>query len=166
MVKSNIRELQMSALSKINFCFYELKKFPPLQWENDIINNESLEKTKEKYKKLNFTQQSSFSKTLFTYLDRESTTEARIMLIINYLFALLIKHKHNGISVHQNFNSKQIEEFSKSNSDLLARLTNARNKLYSHIDLNYLDYAKGITFDEFQKCIDFLNELFDYRVFY
>jgi len=163
MEENNIIELQMSALSRVNFCFYELKRNPPLLWTNSIINNENLEKTRENYLKLDSTQQTVFNQELFNYLNRESTTEARTMLVINYLAALLIKGKNNNISIHENFNSEKINKFTEENKDLLNRLKDARNKLYAHIDLNWKDYAKGITFDEFQKCINFLNDLFNYN---
>ena len=61
MKQKNIRELQLSALSRINFCFYQLKQNPPLQWINSIINNESLEETKENYLKLDSVQQAVFN---------------------------------------------------------------------------------------------------------
>ena len=164
-MEKDIKELQVSALSRINFCFYELKKLPPQQWENGIINNKSLEKTRENFSKLSAAQKETFSQELFIYLDRESTAEARIMLIINYLNALLIEGKTNNISIHKNFNSEKINKFTEENKDLLNRLKTARDKFYAHIDLDWKDYAKGITFDEFQKCINFLNDLYDYWVF-
>ncbi len=165
MEENDIRELQISALSRINFCFYQLKRNPPVQWINSIINNKSLGKTKENYSGLNAIQKEVFSKDLFMYLDRESTTEARIMLVINYLTSLLIEGKNNNISIHKNFNSEKICKFTEENKDLLNRLKNARDKLYAHIDLDWANYAKGITFGEFQKCINFLNDLFNYSVF-
>lgn len=162
MEENKIRALQISALSRINYCFYELKKNPPLEWINNVIDKESISNTRENFSKMNMLQQAMFSKELFNYLDRESTTEARIMLIINYLFALLIKSSNNRISIHKNFDIDKINKFTEENSDLINRLKRARNKLYAHIDLDWIHFAKGITFDEIQKCIDFLNNLFNY----
>lgn len=47
----------------------------------------------------------------------------------------------------------------------LHNLKSARDKFYAHIDLDWQKYAKSITFDEFERCIKFLNDLFNYRVF-
>ena len=44
-----INMLQISALSRVNFCFYELKKNPPLQWTNNVIDINSLGKTKKNF---------------------------------------------------------------------------------------------------------------------
>ena len=162
MEENKIRELQISALSRINFCFYELKKNPPLEWINNVIDKESVANTRENYSKMNKLQQAMFSKELFNYLDRESTTEARTMLVINYLSALLIEGRNNNISIHKNFDNEKINKFTEENRDLINRLKSARDKLYAHIDLDWIHFAKGITFDEIQKCIDFLNNLFNY----
>ena len=104
---------------------------------------------------------------LYKYLNRESTVEARTMLIINYLSALLIEGRNNQISIHKNFENKmqEIRNFETENKDTLHNLKAARDKLYAHIDLDWQKYAKSITFDEFECCIKFLNDLFDYRVF-
>lgn len=162
MLKDEIKKLQTSALSRVTFCFKALKKNPPLQWTNDVIGN-NIEDTKQNYKNLALQQKRKFTKTLYYYLYRESTTEARIMLIINYLSALLIKGKNNQISIHKNFTDRiqEIEEFEKTNKDLLNRLKIARDKFYAHIDLDWQSYTKSITFDEFEICINYLNQLFD-----
>lgn len=109
----------------------------------------------------------SFKETLYKYLDRESTTEARTMLIINYLSVLLIEGRNNKISIHKNFGNKmqEIRNFETENEDTLHNLKSARDKFYAHIDLDWQKYAKSITFDEFERCIKFLNDLFNYRVF-
>lgn len=160
----NIKELQISALSRINFCFYELRNYPPMDWINSVINKDSVTSSKENYLKMNKQQQRMFNKDLFKYLDRESTTEARMMLIINYLAALLLKGSNNQISIHNNFSDKieEIKKFEKENSDLYLRIKIARDKFYAHIDLNWITVVKEISFNELQKCIDFLNKLFDY----
>ena len=90
MVDERIKTLQISALSRINFCFKELKNSPPLKWINDVVDEGSLELSIQNYKNLTRAEQASFKKTLYEFLDRQSKTEARIMLIINYLSALLI----------------------------------------------------------------------------
>ncbi len=167
MLKVEMKKMQISALSRINFCFKELKENPPRQWINDVIDANSLEKTKQNYMKLTSQQQNAFKKNLHSYLGKESTTEARIMLIINYLSALLIKGRNNQISIHRNSTDKmqEIEKFEAKNKDLLNRLSTARDKLYAHIDLDWQTYTRAITFDEFEICINFLNELFDYKFF-
>ena len=58
------------------------------------------------------------------------------------------------------------DKFHKEIGDhTLHNLKSARDKFYAHIDLDWQKYAKSITFDEFERCIKFLNDLFDYRVF-
>lgn len=167
MVDERIKTLQISALSRINFCFKELKNNPPLKWINDVVDEGSLELSIQNYKNLTRAEQASFKKTLYEFLDRQSTTEARIMLIINYLSALLIEGRNNQISIHKNFENKmqEIRNFETENKDTLHNLKSARDKLYAHIDLDWQKYAKSITFDEFECCTKFLNDLFDYRVF-
>ena len=58
-------------------------------------------------------------------------------------------------------NQEEIEAFEKTNNDLLNRLKIARDKFYAHIDLDWQSYTKSITFDEFEICINYLNQLFD-----
>ena len=158
-------ELQISALSRINFCFYELKKNPPRIWVNNVIDSNSLEKTGENYNRLGFIQQTLFNHDLFEYLNKESTTEARIMLIINYLYALLVKSKNNQISIHINHKDyeKEIEMFEKKNGEIISRIKTARDKLYAHIDLNWQEFAKQISFKDIESCIEFLNKILDYQ---
>jgi len=165
MSESTIKEMQTSALCRINFCFKKLKETPPLLWKNDVIDNESIEISRKNYRNLSPDKQAAFNKIWYQYMDRESTTEARVMLIVNYLSALLIKGKNNQISIHRNFADKmpEIQEFETNNKELLLRLQAARDKLYAHIDLDWKKYAKEITFDEFQICIDFLNKLLGIR---
>lgn len=83
-------------------------------------------------------------------------------------FLLLhIQPRNNNISIHKNFtNEKQkIDDFESKNNDLLTRLKTARDKLYSHIDLDWQIATKNISFDEFEICINFLNDLFNYNFF-
>lgn len=165
MSNDEMKAAQISALSRINFCFRKLKDEPPLQWINNVININSIEKTRQNYMELTLQQKIGFKEELYLYLDKESTTEARVMLIINYLSALLIRGRNNHISIHRNFTDKmqKIEKFEDEKKELLDRLKTARDKLYAHIDLDWQTYARGITFDEFEICIKFLNDLFDYK---
>jgi len=43
---------------------------------------------------------------LYNYLKHESLVEAQIMLIVNYLVALLINSQNNKISIYKNFKNK------------------------------------------------------------
>lgn len=167
MVDERIKILQISALSRINFCFKELKSNPPMKWENYVLAEDSIEISIQNYKNLSRGEQVVFKETLYKYLNRESTVEARTMLIINYLSALLIEGRNNQISIHKNFENKisEIRKFEAENQVTLYNLKSARDKLYAHIDLDWQKYAKSISFDEFECCIKFLNDLFDYRVF-
>lgn len=166
-VDERIKTLQISALSRINFCFKELKSNPPMKWENNVLDEDSIEISIQNYKNLSRGEQVVFKETLYKYLNRESTVEARTMLIINYLSALLIEGRNNQISIHKNFENKisEIRKFEAENQVTLYNLKSARDKLYAHIDLDWQKYANSITFDEFEICIKFLNDLFDYRVF-
>ena len=166
-MSANIKELQISALSRINFCFEELQKNPPINWKNNVIDSNSVENTKRNFENLSLQQQIVFKNELEQYLKRESTTEARMMLVINYLFALLKKGPNNRISIHKNFPDKmqEITTFETENKDLLDRLADARKKMYAHIDPDWKQYTKNISFDEFKICIDFLNKLFEYKCF-
>lgn len=166
-VDKRIKTLQISALSRINFCFKELKNNPPMKWENNVLDEDSIETSIQNYKDLSRGEQIAFKETLYRYLNRESTVEARTMLIINYLSALLIEGRNNQISIHKNFENKisKIRKFETENQVTLYNLKSARDKLYAHIDLDWQKYANSITFDEFEICIKFLNDLFDYRVF-
>ena len=166
-VDERIKTLQISALSRINLCFKELKSNPPMKWENNVLDEDSIETSIQNYKDLSRGEQIAFKEMIYKYLNRESTVEARTMLIINYLSALLIEGRNNQISIHKNFENKmqEIRNFETENKDTLHNLKAARDKLYAHIDLDWQKYAKSITFDEFECCIKFLNDLFDYRVF-
>ena len=55
---------------------------------------------------------------------------------------------------------QEIRNFETENEDTLHNLKSARDKFYAHIDLEWQKYAKSITFDEFERCIKFLNDLF------
>ena len=166
-VDERIKTLQISALSRINLCFKELKSNPPMKWENNVLDEDIIETSIQNYKDLSRGEQIAFKEMIYKYLNRESTVEARTMLIINYLSALLIEGRNNQISIHKNFENKmqEIRNFETENKDTLHNLKAARDKLYAHIDLDWQKYAKSITFDEFECCIKFLNDLFDYRVF-
>ena len=150
-VDERIKTLQISALSRINFCFKELKSNPPMKWENNVLDEDSIETSIQNYKDLSRGEQIAFKETLYKYLNRESTVEAR----------------NNQISIHKNFENKisKIRKFETENQVTLYNLKSARDKLYAHIDLDWQKYANSITFDEFEICIKFLNDLFDYRVF-
>ena len=43
MSNDEMKAAQISALSRINFCFRKLKNEPPLQWINNVININSIE---------------------------------------------------------------------------------------------------------------------------
>lgn len=133
----------------------------------NVLDEDSIEISIQNYKNLSRGEQVVFKETLYKYLNRESTVEARTMLIINYLSALLIEGRNNQISIHKNFENKisEIRKFEAENQVTLYNLKSARDKLYAHIDLDWQKYANSITFDEFEICIKFLNDLFDYRVF-
>ena len=162
---NNIQTMQLSALSRINFCFDDLKKHPPLAIELQSGADTTIDIFRDHYSNLDGFHQMLFKNELRHYLHGESITEAKTMLIINYLAALLIKGRNNNISIHKNFAEKaeEIHSFEEENKQILNKIQTARDKLYAHIDLDWASYAKGITFDELDVCVQFLNKLFDYR---
>ena len=65
MVDERIKTLQISALSRINFCFKELKSNPPMKWENNVLDEDSIETSIQNYKDLSRGEQIAFKETLF-----------------------------------------------------------------------------------------------------
>ncbi len=161
MVDERIKTLQISALSRINFCFKELKNSPPLKWINDVVDEGSLELSIQNYKNLTRAEQASFKKTLYEFLDRESTTEARTMLIINYLSALLIEGRNNQISIHKNFGNKmqEIRNFETENEDIFVVRKSYKTKKAQDLVglvlflLLYLVFCAPRGIFEFRSCI-------------
>lgn len=139
MVGERIKTLQISALSRINFCFKELKNTPSLMWENNVFEKDSIEISSQNYRNLSSDEKVLFKETMYKYLDRESTTEARTMLIINYLSTLLIEKQNNQISIRKNFGNKmrEIRNFETENEDTQHNLKSALEKIYAHIDLDW-----------------------------
>lgn len=164
MEKSSLIVLQTSALSRINFAYYELMKNPPLNLVLDSVGNTDEEKIINYVSSLTSIELDNFNKDMFNYFKNETTTQSRMMLITNYLYALLVKSKNNKISIHNNFESRkeEIEKFLEVNKETIDKLTTIRNKIYSHIDLDWLKVAKNISFEEIRICIAFLNSMLDY----
>lgn len=108
-----------------------------------------------------------YSKEFNDKFHKEIGDHRALATVGDALSALLIEGRNNQISIHKNFENKmqEIRNFETENKDTLHNLKAARDKLYAHIDLDWQKYAKSITFDEFECCIKFLNDLFDYRVF-
>ena len=164
MEKSPLIVLQTSALSRINFAYYELKKNPPLKLVLDSVGNTDEEKFINYVSSLTSIELENFKKDMFNYLKNETTTQSRMMLITNYLYALLVKGRNNKISIHNNFENRkeEIEKFLEENKDTIDKLKTIRDKVYSHIDLDWLDYVKNISFEEIETCINFLNSIIGY----
>lgn len=139
MVGERIKTLQISALSRISFCFKELKNTPSLMWENNVFEKDSIEISSQNYRNLSSDEKVLFKETMYKYLDRESITEARTMLIINYLSTLLIEKQNNQISIRKNFGNKmrEIRNFETENEDTQHNLKSALEKFYAHIDLDW-----------------------------
>lgn len=159
MIQAPLKDQQISALGKINFCYNTLKQYPPFGWKHDAIDENSIENTKANLAKLTPDQHQQFLFERDFYFCFNSITHALMMLLVNYLFALLIDIKNNKISIHKNHATEEITPFIENNKDLLHRLRLARNKLFAHIDLDWQTTTKNISLDEFKICIDFLNSL-------
>ncbi len=161
-----MKRLQVAALSRINFVFYDLKKNPPVNFVPDAPGDSIEEKLNNFLSTLSPRERNEFNKEMFHYLGRESLTESKFMLIINYLYALLFRDpRHNQISIYENFQDRieEIEAFKRANRNTLNKIKTARNKFYAHIDLNWMQHAEGIQFEEIETCIQFLNGLFNYK---
>ncbi|MDE6200823.1 MAG: hypothetical protein K2M47_02930 [Clostridiales bacterium] len=126
---------QVTAFSKIKFVYQDLIDNPPTVAE--LIDIEQ-------------------------FLKYDALTESKKMLIVNYLYALLAHTKNNKISVHNNpyLNQTLISEFMQTHGDIVEKIKIVRDKVYAHIDLNWMSVAKNISNDEIQCCIDFLNNIF------
>lgn len=162
--QENMKVLQMSALSRINFVYENLKNNPPMQMILPIDTKDS-NQIKEYLYLSKYLLPYEEQKKIFLYLQNESLTESKVMLIINYLYALLIKGNNNKISIHKNFCNKveEIKNFEENNKDILDKIKIVRDKFYSHIDLDFPQYLEKISFKEIEICVDFLNKLFNYN---
>ena len=103
---------------------------------------------------------------MFAYLLEESLTESKIILIINFLYALLFKDaKHNKISIYENYQDRlaDIQKFRKDNKTILENIKTARDKTCAHIDLHWEKELKSISFNEIEVCIKFLNDLLGFK---
>ena len=56
--------------------------------------------------------------------------------------------------------------FEKKNGEIISRIKTARDKLYAHIDLNWQEFAKQISFKDIESCIEFLNKILDINLKY
>lgn len=113
----------------------------------------------ENYYELGSIEKNRYVYETVAYLRYSTSVESRIMLIINYLVALLGKGSSNKISIHHNFQDKKdsINSFEKENKDIIKKLKSARNTVYAHMDSRQSDSKECITFEEFERCISFLN---------
>ena len=160
------RVLQLSALSRINFVYYDLKKNPPINFVPDAPGDTIEEKMNNFLSAMSPQKRNEFNKEMFQYLGKESLTESKFMLIINYLYALLFRDpRHNQISIYENFQDRieEIEAFKRANQNTLNKIKTVRDKVYAHIDLNWMQYVRNIQFEEIENCIQFLNGLFNYK---
>lgn len=92
--------------------------------------------------------------------------ESYKMLIVNYLTALFGKRKNDKISLYNHPIKDQeqaIEQFFKTNADELDAVFRVRDKVYSHVDVDFINACKNISFDFIEKCIDFLRNVLDIK---
>lgn len=164
MESDSIKVLQISILSKINFAYYDLRQNPSLKLVLDSNGNNEEEKFRNYVSSLNNDELLEFRKTMFKYLKNETIAQSRMMLIINYLYALLVDGNNNKISIYKNFQDKleDIKNFENRNKEITDKIKTVRDKVFSHIDANWLECVKNISFEEIETCINFLNNLFNY----
>ncbi len=155
--------LQKSVLSRIVIVYNDLKEHP----QKTIVLNCPGETPEEQLKNyvstLTDEEKKQFNKEMLNHLKEETLTECKLMLIINYLDALLIEERTNKISIHHNYQHKQneIEKFKSDNKQTLTKIKKARNKVYSHRDPDWLKEVQKIGYHEIEKCIVFLKNLFE-----
>ena len=92
--------------------------------------------------------------------------ESYKMLIVNYLTALLGKRKNDKISLYNHPIKEQeqtIKQFFKTNADELNAVFSVRDKVYSHVDVDFMNTCKNISFDFIEKCIGFLRKVLDIK---
>lgn len=126
---------QITAFSKIKFVY------------QDLINNP-------------LTMDLAFD--IEQFLKFDALTESKKMLIVNYLYALLVKTKNNKISIQNSpgLDQKTISEFVKTQWEILEKIKIVRDKIYAHIDLDWASVAKNISNEEIECCISFLDKIF------
>ena len=98
---------------------------------------------------------------LDTFLDYVIETECHKMFMFNYLIVLLGYKKNDKISIinHPIHGKETIgRDFIKENKKLIDNLYVIRDKVYSHFDIDFLDYAQVVTFNDIEKCINFLKK--------
>lgn len=163
MIKATLQKMQKSVLSRIYYCFCTFKQNPIQKWENNLVDENDSNKSISNIQKLSSEEQAAFNKTLYLYVSKQAVTQALLMLVINYLTALLIKGRNNQISIHHNksIDPECIEKFESEHIDLLKRIKDFRDKYYAHVDLNWQDILKYVSFDELETCINFLIKILD-----
>ncbi len=162
MEKDSIDILQANAINKINFVYNDLKIHPQVKMTFDVPGENMAEKFNYYLSMLTCDEKEDFRKDLREYLRYDAITESKMMLIINYLFALLANGKNNQISIYNNsrLNQANIKQFAQNNSDIINKIKTVRDKVYAHMDLDWLNYVKAIEYEEIERCINFLNDLF------
>ena len=105
----------------------------------------------ENYGELSSTEKNRYVYETVAYLRYSTSVESRIMLMINYLVALLGKGSSNKISIHHNFQDKKdsINSFERENKDIIKKLKAARNTVYAHMDPKQSDSKECIILKNF-----------------
>ena len=73
------------------------------------------------------------------------------------------RNKNTGEYYTKEQQLEKLKQFEKDNAEILTKIKKVRNKVYSHLDPNWLEDVKNIPFEEIEICINFLNKLFDYN---
>lgn len=98
------------------------------------------------------------------YLDYNLEVECHKMFMFNYLIVLLGYKKNDKISIINNpiqGKEKIGQDFIDQNKELINSLYSIRDKVYSHFDDDFLNHTRVITYQEIEKCVNFLNEYFE-----
>lgn len=155
--------LQVNAISQLNFLYEDLKVHPPRELKIFAPGDNYLDKLENMLSMMNDQGRACFQLECQEHLRQEALAESKKMLITNYLYALLVNTRNNQISIYNNssLNQSLIEQFVQDNISTIEKIKVVRDKVYAHLDLDWLNYVKTIEYEEIETCIAFLNKLFD-----
>ena len=162
MLDNQLEILQVNAISQLNFVYGDLKAHPPRELKIVAPGDNNLEKLSNMLSMMNEQERLSFHQECQEHLRQESLSESKKMLIVNYLYALLVNSRNNQISIYKNrdLNRSAIDQFAQENVSTIEKIKMVRDKVYAHLDLDWLNHTETIEYFEIEACLSFLNELF------
>ncbi len=94
------------------------------------------------------------------FLEYDTKCESYRMLVFNYLIALIGNRKNDKCSIYHYppaGKEDEIKNFLEINKELIEKIYQARNKIYSHFDVDFGKNTEIIENCEMQKIIDFIQ---------